>query len=81
MNKRTIKQRIMRCTPRELQRIIETIHSWKGESLNKGESLDKIETVQDVIGLLTRPEYIEEARRVEDETGEPYFEVVFDINR
>lgn len=75
MNKKTIKQRIMRCTPRELQRIIETIHSWKDESL------DKIETVQDVIDLLTRPEYIEEARRIEDETGEPYFEVVFDINR
>ena len=75
MNKKTIKQRIMRCTPRELQRVIETIHSWKDESL------DKIETVQDVIDLLTRPEYIEEARRIEDETGEPYFEVVFDINR
>lgn len=75
MNKKTIKQRIMRCTPRELQRVIETIHSWEDGSL------DKIETVQDVIDLLTQPEYIEEARRVEDETGEPYFEVVFDINR
>ena len=75
MNKKTIKQRIMRCTPRELQRVIETIHSWEGESL------DKIETVQDVIDLLTQPEYIEEARKVEDETGEPYFEAVFDINK
>lgn len=75
MNKRTIKQRIMRCTPRELQRVIETIHSWENGSFNK------IETVQDVIDLLTRPKYIEEARRIEDETGEPYFEVVFDINR
>lgn len=79
MNKKTIKQRIMRCTPRELQRVIETIHSWKNDYSDEG--LDQIETVQDVIDLLTLPEYIEEARRIEDETGEPYFEVVFDINR
>lgn len=72
MNKKTIKQRIMRCTPRELQHIIETIHSWKDDFADEG--IEQIETVQDVIGLLTRPEYIEEAERVE--TGEDYFEAV-----
>ena len=79
MNKRTIKQRIMCCTPKELQRIVETIHSWKDDFADEG--FEQIETVQEIIDLLTRPEYIEEARRIEEETGEPYFEVVFDIDR
>lgn len=67
----------MRCTPRELQHIIETIHSWKDDFADEG--IEQIETIQDVIDLLTRPEYIEEAERVEDETGEDYFEAVFNI--
>lgn len=62
MNKKTIKRRIMRCTPRELQHIIETIHSWKDDFADEG--IEQIETVQDVIDLLTRPEYIEEAERI-----------------
>lgn len=79
MNKKAIKQRIMRCTPRELQRIVETIHSWKDNFADEG--FEQIETVQEIIDLLTRPEYIDEARKIEKETGEPYFEVVFDIYR
>ena len=79
MNRKTIKQCIMCCTPRELQRVIETIHSWKDDYSN--EDFSKIETVQDIIDLLTRPEYIEEARRIENESGDPYFEIAFDINR
>lgn len=47
MNKKTIKQRIMRCTPRELQHIIETIHSWKDDFADEG--TEQIETIQDVI--------------------------------
>lgn len=79
MNKKAIKQRIMRCTPEELQRIVETIHSWKDDFADEG--FEQVKTVQEIIDLLTRPEYIDEARRIEEETGEPYFEVVFDIYR
>lgn len=69
-----ITQRIMRCTPRELQQVINII-SWKeGYGYKMAEK-----TVQEIINLLAQPENIKEAEKVELETGEDYFSVVFDI--
>ena len=77
MTRETIAQRIMQCTPGELQRVLDIIHSWEYDFGGKGAG--RVKTVQEIIDLLTRPEYIEEAERVEDQTGEAYFEIVFDI--
>lgn len=77
MTREIIVQRIMQCTPGELQTVLNVIHSWKDDF--NDENVEQVETVQEIIDLLARPEYIEEAERVEDQTGEDYFEIVFNI--
>ena len=77
MTKEIITQRIMRCTPRELQQVLTVMHNWKYDFGDK--DAGRVKTVQEIIDLLARPEYIEEAERVEDQTGADYFEIVFDI--
>ena len=67
----------MQCTPRELQHVLDVIHGWKYDF--DDENIEQIKTMQDIIDLLARPEYIENAESVEDETGENYFEIVFNI--
>lgn len=71
-----ITQRIMRCTPRELQQVINII-SWKEGYGYK--MTGKVKTVQEIIDLLAQPECIKEAEKIELETGEDYFDVVFNI--
>lgn len=78
MTREIIAQRIMQCTPRELQRVLNEIRRWEYDFGD--ENAGRVKTVQEIIDLLARPEYIEEAERIKDETGEDYFKVVFDIN-
>lgn len=77
MTREIIVQRIMQCTPGELQTVLNVIHGWRDDfgDINVGE----VETVQEIIDLLSRPEYIEAAEQIEDESGENYFEIVFNI--
>ena len=77
MTREIIVQRIMQCTPRELQQVLNVIHNWECDFGDK--DAGRVKTVQEIIDLLARPEYIEEAERVEDQTGEDYFETIFDI--
>lgn len=77
MTREIIAQRLMQCTPRELQSVLDKIHGWKDDF--NDENIEQVETVQEIIDLLARPEYIEEAERFEDETGEDYFEAMFNI--
>ena len=77
MTREIIAQRIMQCTPRELQCVLNKIRRWEYDFGD--ENAGRVKTVQEIIDLLARPEYIEEAERVEDQTGEDYFETVFDI--
>ena len=77
MTREIIVQRIMQCTPRELQQVLNVIHNWEYDFGDK--DAGRVKTIQEIIDLLARPEYIEEAERVEDQTGEDYFETVFDI--
>lgn len=77
MTREIIVQRIMQCTPGELQQVLNVIHNWEHDFGDK--DAGRVKTVQEIVDLLARPEYIEEAERVEDQTGEDYFETIFDI--
>lgn len=77
MTRETIVQRIMQCTPEDLQLILDILHGW---AKDLGDELaGKVKTVQDIIDLLSLPEYIQEAKECEDQTGEDYFEAVFGL--
>ena len=77
MTREIITQRIMQCTPEHLQLILDIMHGW---AKNFDEELaGEVETVQDIINVLSRPEYIQEAEECERQTGEDYFEAVFGI--
>lgn len=77
MTRETIVQRIMQCTPEDLQLILDILHGW---AKDLGDELaGKVKTVQDIIDLLSLPEYIQEAKDCEDQTGEDYFEAVFGL--
>ena len=77
MKKENIVRCIMQCTPRELQRVIEIINDWEEDFGD--EKAGEVKTVQDIIDLLTRPEYIEQAENEGFQTGENYFKVVFGV--
>lgn len=77
MTREIITQRIMQCTPEHLQFILDTMHGWAKDYDDK--LAGEVETVQDIINVLSRPEYIQEAEECEDQTGEDYFESVFGI--
>lgn len=77
MTREIIAQHIMQCTPRELQQVLDVIHSWEYDFGD--ENAGRVKTVQEIIDLLARPEYIEEAEMAEDQAGTDYFETVFDI--
>ena len=72
-----IMRRLLNCTPKELQQVLDTIHSWKDDFGDK--NVGRVKTVQEIINLLAQPEYIKEAEKVKLETGEDYFNVVFNI--
>ena len=77
MTRETIVQRIMQCTPEDLQLILDIMHGW---AKDLGDELaGEVKTVQDIINLLSRPEYIQEAEECESQTGEDYFEAVFGL--
>lgn len=77
MTKEIITAKVLSCTPRELQRVIDTIHGWAKDF---GDEMAKeVKTMQDIVELLSRSEYIQEAEAVEDQTGENYFKVVFGV--
>lgn len=77
MTREIIVQRIMHCTPRELQSVLDTIHCWAEDY---GDELaGKVKNAQEIIDLLSSPEYIQEAEEVESQTGENYFSVVFGL--
>lgn len=69
----TTAYRIMQCTPRELQRVLDVMHGW-GLDITKN-----IETVQDIIDFLTCSEYIKEAEDFKYFTGEDYLKAMFNI--
>ena len=77
MTRETIAQRIMQCTPRELQRALDVIHSWKDGYNDK--SAERVETVQEIIDFLSSPEYIKEAEDFKNFTGEDYLRAMFNI--
>lgn len=72
-----ITQRLVNCTPKELQQVLDEIHRWECDFGDK--NAGRVKTVQEIINLLAQPEYIKEAEKVELETGEDYFNVVFNI--
>ena len=76
MTREIIMQRIMQCTPRELQKVLNVINSWQYDG---DEKAGKVKTVQEIINLLSLTEYIRSAEKVEDQTGEDYFKTVFNI--
>ena len=76
MTREIIAQRIMQCTPRELQQVLDEIRRWEYDFGD--ENAGRVKTVQEIIDLLSRPEYIEEAEMAEDQAGD-YFEVIFGI--
>lgn len=73
MTRETIAYRIMQCTPRELQKTLDIMHKWELDITKN------IETVQDIIDLLSSPEYIKEAEDFKNFTGEDYLRAVFNI--
>lgn len=77
MTRETIVQRIMQCTPEDLQLIFNIMHGWT-EDLDD-ELAGTVKTVQDIINLLSRPEYIQEAEECENQTGEDYFSAMFGL--
>lgn len=77
MTRETIAQRIMQCTPEHLQFILDIMHGWAKDPDDK--LAGEVETVQDIINVLSRPEYIQEAEERESQTGEDYFEAVFGL--
>ena len=77
MTIRKLTRRILQCTPRELQTIISIIHGWAADFGD--ESVKEVKTVQQIIDLLSRPDYLEEAKRIERITKRDYFEMVFNI--
>ena len=77
MTREIIAQRIMQCTPKELQQVLNVIHNWEHDF--GGKDAGRIKTVQEIIDLLSRPEYIQEAEECEDQTRENYFAIVFDL--
>ena len=77
ITRKTIAQRVMRCTPGELQHVLNIVHSWTEDF--GGEMAKEVRTVQEIIDLLSRPEYIQEAEECEIQTGENYFKIVFGI--
>ena len=79
MTKEIMVQRIMQCTPEHLQFILDTIHSWWWAKEFDDKLARKAETVQDIITVLSRPKYIQDAEKHEDQTGEDYFESMFGI--
>ena len=81
ITKETITQRLIGCTPRELQQVLDIIRGMQQvlDTLRGCKDTKQIETVQEIIDLLAQPGNIREAEKVELETGEDYFYVVFNI--
>lgn len=77
VTRKAITRRIMQCTPGELQHVLNIVHSWVEDFGD--EMAGEVETVQEIIDLLSRPEYIQEAEECEIQTGENYFKIVFGI--
>ena len=73
MARETIAQRVMQCTPRELQRVLDVMHKWELDITKN------VETVQDIIDLLSSPVYIREAEDFKNFTGEDYLRAIFNI--
>lgn len=81
ITKETITQRLIGCTPRELQHVLDIIRGMQQVlgTICGCKDTKQIETVQEIIDLLAQPGNIREAKKVELETGEDYFNVVFNI--
>ena len=77
MTREIIAQRIMQCTPEELQYMLGTIHGWV--EYYGDEIAGEVETVQDIIDLLSRPEYIQCAEECEAVAEGTYFAITFGI--
>lgn len=81
ITKETITQRLMGCTPRELQQVLDIIRGMQQvlDTICGCKDTKQIETVQEIIDLLAQPGNIRGAEKVELKTGEDYFYVVFNI--
>lgn len=77
MTRENIARRIMCCTPRKLQAIIDYINYRKDDFI--GENCENIKTVQELIDVMTSLRVIKEAKLFEYETGEDYFRAVLNI--
>lgn len=72
-----IVQQIEQCTPEELQSVLNTIHGWVEDYGD--EIAGEVKTVQDIIDLLTRPEFIQAFEECEAVAEGTYFAITFGI--
>lgn len=74
MDRTEITEKLLSLTPEELQRVIDTIHSWNSADYGYDEEAGEVETAADIIDLLSREEY-----NLYNEPVDRYFSNVFGV--
>lgn len=75
--RKQIKAQILNFTPEQLAQVVNKINDWAFYFDDK--KCADVKSVKQIIDLLTQPDYVQEIKDVIDQTGQNYFEVVFNI--